>query len=248
MVSRIKQLLDWQQLSPTQFADRIGIGRPVISHILSERNKPSLDVVQRILTAFPELSTNWLIKGEGEMLAAREPVMPPTPAAPLVAMPATAGPTVPVAPFRPTAAPAALPAAPSPATAVAATPPAEPVQPASAPKAAPRPAIARFAPAPAKATPSATAPLAEPESMAPSSAVGATGSAYSSAKPATPLRSLPEEAPVLPLTPAIPALPATAPVSAAPTLADVFGESGKAIRRIVIFYRDGSFADYQPEG
>jgi hypothetical protein len=25
------------------------------------------------------------------------------------------------------------------------------------------------------------------------------------------------------------------------------GESGKAIRRIVIFYRDGSFADYQPE-
>jgi hypothetical protein len=26
------------------------------------------------------------------------------------------------------------------------------------------------------------------------------------------------------------------------------GESGKAIRRIVIFYRDGSFSDYVPEG
>jgi len=68
MITRIRQLLDSKELSPTQFADLIGVGRPVVSHILSERNKPSLDVVQRIIGAFPEISLPWLLSGTGNML------------------------------------------------------------------------------------------------------------------------------------------------------------------------------------
>ena len=56
LVARIRELLEARQLSPTQFADVIGIGRPVVSHILSGRNKPSLEVVQKIITAFPDLA------------------------------------------------------------------------------------------------------------------------------------------------------------------------------------------------
>ena len=251
MVSRIKQLLDWKQLSPTQFADRIGIGRPVISHILSERNKPSLDVVQRILTAFPELSTDWLLKGEGEMLAdsdataALAPATPPEPEA----LPVATAPVVPAAPFRPAMAPVQQPnASITPSIGpVVAFPPVEPVAQALAPKPAPRPAIARFSPSKVSTTPASL--LAEPATPAAQAPVVETaGPALQPAdEPATSqalVNELPTQAPMP--TPAA-ALPAPAPL-AGPSLADVFGEPGKAIRRIVIFYRDGSFADYQPEG
>ncbi|MBB4601727.1 transcriptional regulator with XRE-family HTH domain [Hymenobacter luteus] len=67
---RIKELLLARQLSPTQFADTIGISRPIVSHILSGRNKPSLEVVQRTIAAFPELSLSWLLNGVGPMVAA----------------------------------------------------------------------------------------------------------------------------------------------------------------------------------
>ena len=67
MVTRIRTLIDSRQLTPTQFADTIGVARPIISHILSGRNKPSLEVVQRILAAMPGLSVSWLLNGTGPM-------------------------------------------------------------------------------------------------------------------------------------------------------------------------------------
>lgn len=68
MVERIRLLLETRQLTPTQFADTIGIARPIVSHILSGRNKPSLEVVQRILASLPDLSMSWLLNGTGPML------------------------------------------------------------------------------------------------------------------------------------------------------------------------------------
>ena len=65
MVERIRILLESRQLTPTQFADVIGVARPIISHILSGRNKPSLEVVQRILAAMPDLAMPWLLNGTG---------------------------------------------------------------------------------------------------------------------------------------------------------------------------------------
>lgn len=69
MVERIRALLVLRQLTPTQFADLIQVGRPIVSHILSGRNKASLEVVQRIIAAFPEVALPWLLGGTGAMLA-----------------------------------------------------------------------------------------------------------------------------------------------------------------------------------
>ena len=46
---KIELLIKRKQMSSSQFADVLGIPRSSISHILSGRNKPSLDVVQKIL-------------------------------------------------------------------------------------------------------------------------------------------------------------------------------------------------------
>lgn len=73
MVKRIKELMNRKRLTPSAFADKIGVGRAIISHILSERNKVSLDVVMRILEAFPDISTDWLIKGDGQMYTTVDP-------------------------------------------------------------------------------------------------------------------------------------------------------------------------------
>lgn len=58
---KIELLIKRKQMSSSQFADVLGIPRSSISHILSGRNKPSLDVVQKILTAFPEVSAEDLL-------------------------------------------------------------------------------------------------------------------------------------------------------------------------------------------
>jgi len=67
METRIQKLIGAENLSPTKFADVIGVQRSAISHILSGRNKPSFDLIQRILTKFPRVSSEWLLMGRGEM-------------------------------------------------------------------------------------------------------------------------------------------------------------------------------------
>jgi len=63
------QLLDLEQLTPSKFADLIGVQRSSISHVLSGRNKPSFDFLQKTLKAFPGLSAEWLVMGTGKMYA-----------------------------------------------------------------------------------------------------------------------------------------------------------------------------------
>ncbi len=46
------------------FADKIGVPRSGLSHVIKGRNKPSLDYVLRILKSFPEIDSNWLLTGE----------------------------------------------------------------------------------------------------------------------------------------------------------------------------------------
>lgn len=64
---RLKQLISAKGLTPAKFADMIGVQRSGISHILSGRNKPSLDVLNKILVNFPDISGDWLITADGEM-------------------------------------------------------------------------------------------------------------------------------------------------------------------------------------
>jgi len=72
MKDRIIQLLNNEGLSASKFADIIGVQRSSMSHIISGRNNPSLDFIQKIMRAFPQISGDWLISGSGEMLKNQE--------------------------------------------------------------------------------------------------------------------------------------------------------------------------------
>ncbi len=62
---RLQEIIDFYSLSASSFADKIGVQRSSISHILSGRNKPSLDFVMKILSSFPEVDLYWLLNGKG---------------------------------------------------------------------------------------------------------------------------------------------------------------------------------------
>ena len=64
---RIELLMRCYDLSPSQFADKTGIQRASVSHILSGRNKPSLEVMLKIYDAFPAVDMKWLMMGVGEV-------------------------------------------------------------------------------------------------------------------------------------------------------------------------------------
>lgn len=57
--------MDQHGLNASSFAERIHVGRSSISHILSGRNKPSLDFVINTVKEFPEVDLYWLLNGKG---------------------------------------------------------------------------------------------------------------------------------------------------------------------------------------
>ena len=63
LLDRIKMVIQMNNLTPSSFADQIGVQRSSVSHILSGRNKPSLDFIQKTLATFPKVSSEWLVKG-----------------------------------------------------------------------------------------------------------------------------------------------------------------------------------------
>ena len=63
--TRIKKVMDYHQLSASLFADKIGVQRSSISHILSGRNKPSLDFILKITSEFKDVDIHWLLNGKG---------------------------------------------------------------------------------------------------------------------------------------------------------------------------------------
>lgn len=62
---RLHKILEYYDLSAASFADKIEVGRSSISHILSGRNKPSLEFVMKIVKTFPEVELYWLLNGKG---------------------------------------------------------------------------------------------------------------------------------------------------------------------------------------
>ena len=67
MKDRLLQLLDLEHLTPSKFADLIGVQRSSVSHVLSGRNNPSYDFLQKTLKAFPGLKADWIMLGDGSM-------------------------------------------------------------------------------------------------------------------------------------------------------------------------------------
>lgn len=67
MQTRIQKIIEDKNLSPSNFADEVGLNRAVVSHILHGRNKPGLENLQRILATYPDINPGWLISGIGSM-------------------------------------------------------------------------------------------------------------------------------------------------------------------------------------
>ncbi|MDO1500669.1 helix-turn-helix transcriptional regulator [Winogradskyella maritima] len=64
-VERLQKVIHFYGESASGFAEKIGVQRSSISHILSGRNKPSLDFVMKVLHAYPEVELYWLMNGKG---------------------------------------------------------------------------------------------------------------------------------------------------------------------------------------
>jgi len=62
---RLNILMDYYEISAALLAEKIEVQRSSISHILSGRNKPSLEFVLKVLKAFPEVELYWLLNGVG---------------------------------------------------------------------------------------------------------------------------------------------------------------------------------------
>ncbi|MBE0393618.1 helix-turn-helix transcriptional regulator [Flavobacterium sp. PL002] len=64
-IKRLEIILDYYGINASAFADKIGVQRSSLSHLLSGRNKPSLDFVLKILDVYPEVDLYWILNGKG---------------------------------------------------------------------------------------------------------------------------------------------------------------------------------------
>jgi transcriptional regulator with XRE-family HTH domain len=62
---RLQKVIDYYGESAAGFAEKIGVQRSSISHILSGRNKPSLDFVMKVIHSYPDVELYWLLNGKG---------------------------------------------------------------------------------------------------------------------------------------------------------------------------------------
>ena len=75
---RIEQVIKHADMNARQFASVIDINGSTLSHVLSGRNNPSLDIMQKVLNAFPDISSEWLILGKGSMWRQKNNSQQPT--------------------------------------------------------------------------------------------------------------------------------------------------------------------------
>lgn len=67
MQERILQLLAAENLSQTEFAQRIGVSGSNVTHIINGRNNPSYEFILRVASHFPAVNLDWLLLGKGKM-------------------------------------------------------------------------------------------------------------------------------------------------------------------------------------
>ena len=75
-IKRLEYLMDYYSLNASGFADKIGVQRSSISHLLSGRNKPSLDFVMKILDIFPDVNLYWILDGKQSFLKNDQKILP----------------------------------------------------------------------------------------------------------------------------------------------------------------------------
>ncbi|RFC55110.1 XRE family transcriptional regulator [Brumimicrobium aurantiacum] len=61
---RLQMVIKMNGMTNAAFADKVGVQRSSISHVLAGRNKPSIDFIQKTLNTFPKVNADWLITGK----------------------------------------------------------------------------------------------------------------------------------------------------------------------------------------
>ena len=74
MKDRIKKFIDYKGISGGELADILDVQRSNISHILNGRNKPGAALLERFLSAFPDVNARWLLTGKENMLNVKSEV------------------------------------------------------------------------------------------------------------------------------------------------------------------------------
>ena len=69
---RVKQIIEKEGISVSKFAEKVDVGQTTLNNQLLEKRALSIDVVNKILNAFPGLSAEWLLRGKGAMYIATE--------------------------------------------------------------------------------------------------------------------------------------------------------------------------------
>ncbi|MEZ5102928.1 MAG: helix-turn-helix transcriptional regulator [Draconibacterium sp.] len=68
MKERIKQYMDYKNISAGELAGTLEVQRSNISHVLNGRNKPGAAFIEKLLIMYPDLNARWLLTGEGNMI------------------------------------------------------------------------------------------------------------------------------------------------------------------------------------
>ena len=67
MKAKLQHLIKSEGLTASRFAEMLEIQPAGVSHILAGRNKPSFDLLQKILRRFPKINPDWLLLDSEQM-------------------------------------------------------------------------------------------------------------------------------------------------------------------------------------
>lgn len=65
---RIELVMQQENLTAKDLADKLGVQRSSISHLMNGRNKPSHDFLEKFIEQFPSYNIAWLITGQGNIM------------------------------------------------------------------------------------------------------------------------------------------------------------------------------------
>ena len=65
MRERLLKFMEMEKLSASRLAEILGVQPATISHIISGRNKPSFEFIEKMLLRFPKVNPEWFLLGKG---------------------------------------------------------------------------------------------------------------------------------------------------------------------------------------
>lgn len=71
ILDRIIKIKDYYGLKQNSFCSKVGITAPTLNSLVKRNTKPSFDTCERILNCFDDISAEWFMRGEGEMLKSK---------------------------------------------------------------------------------------------------------------------------------------------------------------------------------